>query len=208
MKKLFLKVELNENDPIKGIFDNLLSISDIIVNKIVIINESTFYGYGRKHADCLVYRKKEIGWASDDYPNQYFDIYFTTYSIKMTNYSFLSTKGDDEVPRNWKVMCLDHGLESLIVEESNNDRLCDGISGLNNFCPKYDVKAYGVSNRINCRHLRFQQTGINSSGRNFFVLSGVELFGSLFYLGLVNTFSFKKLIPHLPPLFFSIIVGY
>ena len=60
--------------------------------------------------------------------------------------------------------------------------LCDGKmgSGEDTFCGVYDKKIFSTQIQTICKKIRFQQTGPNSSMKNYFLLSGIELFGKLF----------------------------
>ena len=102
--------------PLDGIFEYMLSKKDIIETKEVIVTESSFYdgqndkGDYSKHAYSLVYRIEETGWASENEPNQYFDIFFPNHFVELTNYTFMATARDGEIPRSWSVFCLDQEM--------------------------------------------------------------------------------------------------
>ena len=205
--KLFLSAHPNRSQPLNGIFEKLFSISNIIENQNVIVTESSIYDVPDDHrlpASSLLYREERTAWASENKENSYFQIFFPFHQIELTNYTFMTTSEDDEIPRNWAVYCMDNNQKTVLAEETNNQILCDGKSGLDVHCKEYDKEIFPVKTIKRCKTLRFQQTGLNSSFRNYFVLSGIELFGSLYYIfNLVSQKHCFKL-PILSPLFFLI----
>ena len=206
--KLFFTASVNEEEPLKGIFDKLLSISDIIINQNIIVKESSFYVHEtnpRVHAEELIYRRQAMGWASENRPNSYFEILFPFHVIELTNYTFLATAQDDEIPRNWSVYCMDRNQKQVLAEEINNNELCDGKTGLEVYCGEYDTKIFPIKRKQLCQRIRFEQTGKNSALRDYFVLSGVELFGNLFYSFRFLTFERYFRLPVIVPLIINII---
>ena len=95
----------------------------------------------------------------------------------------MATHYDDNIPRNWDVFCMNID-NRLIHRVININSLCDGKSGPDVICVIPDKKAYYVDNIFKCSRIRFTNTGFDSSGQCFFVLSGIEIFGaisSIFY---------------------------
>ena len=217
-KKLFLSASPNILQPLNGIFEKLFSMSDIIENQNVIVTESSIFdvpGDHRLPASTLLYREEKTAWASNNVENSYFQITFPFYQIELTNYTFMTTSEDDEIPRNWAVYCMDNNQKSVLAKEKDNQKsvlteekdnrvLCDGKSGEFNYCNEYDKEIFPVQTIKRCKILRFEQTGKNSCDRYYFVLSGIELFGSLYYIS--NSITQKQCfkLPILSPLFFII----
>ena len=174
-------------NPLDGIFEFMLKKEDVIKTKAVIVYQSSSYpsndlGDELKHAENLIYRKNESVWASINQLNEYFEIYFPRHIIELSNYTFMATARDDDIPRSWAVSCVEEEKEITLAEEFENPILCDGITGigLDFQCKKYDKQIFSITNQKMCKRIRFKITGPNSSGYLYFVLSGIELFGKLF----------------------------
>ena len=61
----------------------------------------------------------------------------------------------------------------------NNISLCNGITEKGKICGTYDEKAFYTTKSYKCKKLKFESTGVESTGGYYLVLAGVELFGSL-----------------------------
>ena len=190
LMKLTLLTEEKPDDTNKfnGIFRYLQRKNDIIQSQTVIVNQSSQFpftntGGDEVHsAECLVYDVNRTGWASVSEPNQYFEFYFPKHYIELSSYAFKATANDDDIPRNWLITCINNNEIVKLDEKQNNKELCNGMTGNGKsyFCGFYDIKVFETNNQKLCQRIRFQQTGENSSNQEFFVLSGVELFGKLF----------------------------
>ena len=134
-----------------------------------------------KTAQNLVYHPQETVWASDNQPFQWFELFFPNHFIELKDYTFMATANDDEIPRSWSVFCLDNNQNFTLATEIDQKALCDGKTGFVE-CGIYDQKSFPTTNQKLCQRIRFMQTGLNSCGKNHFVLSGVELFGRFFIL--------------------------
>ena len=117
----------------------------------------------------------------------------------------MATAEDDDIPRSWVVYCMDKNTKQVLGEEVNNTRLCKGKTG-NVICNEYDKQIYGLQMKKKCHKLRFEQTGKNSSFRDYFVLSGVELFGNLYRAFSFFTLNECNMRLFLSPLFFTITI--
>ena len=193
--QLIYQKEADESRPLDGIFEFMLQKSDVIQTNEVCVTESSIYpendiGEVLKSAKNLVYRKNETVWASNGKVNEYFEIYFPYHAVELSNYTFMASANDDDIPRTWSVLCLDNDKEVELAQEIDNQKLCNGIHGvgLSYHCKIYDKQIFGTANQKICRRIRFKLTGKNSSDKFHFVLSGVEVFGKLFHL---ITFSCK-----------------
>ena len=188
--QFFFKKEAKLSAPLDGIFHHMLKKSDIIQTKEVIVTQSSIFngvndvGDHIKDAYNLVYCRNETGRVSSNQSNSYFDIFFPRYLIELTNYTFMATKNDNEIPRSWSVFCLENEEMITLDEEINSSRLCGGKLGNDkeSFCGSYDKQIFQTTHNKLCQKIRFQLTGLNSSNKYFFVLSGIELFGKLFQI--------------------------
>ena len=65
-------------------------------------------------------------------------------------------------------------------------------TGFENVCGTYDKHAFPVSKTMMCNRFRITQTGINGNNGNYFVLSGFELFGEIYYSKASKCSAFNK----------------
>ena len=71
--------------------------------------------------------------------------------------------------------------ETVPDNQQNTNIFCEGKTGFENVCGTYDKHAFPVSKTMMCNRFRITQTGINGNNGNYFVLSGFELFGEIYY---------------------------
>ena len=172
-----LSASVNVKEPSKGLFHLIKSLGyvDPINSGIVQVFQSS-YCCGRKTASCLIYWNDSVGWASNSAIGENFELFFPNLYIELTGYSFRSVDYDDNIPRNWQVTCSDGTMLHDVV---NNKTLCNGVTGLGYTCGFIDEKAFYTTRVIKCKRLKFAISGVESSNSYHFVLSGIELFGSL-----------------------------
>jgi hypothetical protein len=174
-----LTVNVNVKDQGKGLFSVMkhLGFDDPIGSDIVRVTHTSLYN-GRKDASCLIYWNDSVGWSSQSSVGEYFELSFPLLYVELRGYSFRSVDYDPDVPRNWNVECADG---RVIHSVKNNNTLCNGVQG-NTKCGFTDEKAFYTTRRLKCNKIRFVSAGPDSSSDScYLVLSGIELFGSLFY---------------------------
>jgi hypothetical protein len=119
---------------------------------------------------ALVFNEK-FYFHTQEQKNPWLCLDFKAMRVSITWYS-LRTRHEclEDGPVNWKLLgSMDEHTWEILDERS-------GISALNalNASSSYDTKT-----KFECRYVRFEQSGLNSSGRRYLVLSAFEIFGTL-----------------------------
>ena len=181
MNKLHkVKAEYNKIDPMKGLLEKCFKRFDLISKGIVVVTQSsTFSGYN--NASILLYRKEGYTWASNSVPNTWFELYFPYHFLEITGYAFMQEKYDDEITRAWKISCMMNNGETVLHNQPDTSIFCDGKTGMDNICGSYDKQSFPVNTVMLCNRFRITQTGPNGRPSDHFVLSGFELFGTIYY---------------------------
>ena len=110
-------------------------------------------------------------WFSKNEPNSYIQFDFKSIRVCLTHYSLKSDGATGYHLLSWILEVSNDGSTWEAVDERNTQDL-NGI---------YMVKTYECGKRSDSfvRFVRMRQTGNNSSGDNYFILSEIEFFGQL-----------------------------
>lgn len=166
--------------PMSGIFHEMRKQNFPIKNLLTFINSTRFSNQEWLPVDILIDElDHNIGWATENFPNSYFEIRFLNITLDIKGYSLSVPSGDDEMIRNWKLTCFYGTKETQIDFHENDESLCPNREPFS-ICG-YNAQVYFKLNNIyRCDALRLTQTGPNNSQRDFLNLLGFEVFGRLF----------------------------
>jgi hypothetical protein len=109
-------------------------------------------------------------FASKDDRDQWFCYDFTDHRVVLTDYSVRPYTVADHNPQSWVVeSSVDGESWTELDRKFNYDDLRD---------PRV-VRSFPISDRVECRMVRFRQTGPSRANRHFLCLTAFEVFGTL-----------------------------
>lgn len=164
-------IPVNEEDPMNGVIEYLKKANKL--SKIIVSQSSV----NKNMAIGLLNHDTSFQFASLPGFGQYIEIGFSNAKLYITGYGIMAYYNDDNIPRNWNISCIKEKGESIISQETNNQKLCPGKSGTAR-CGESDKKAFHAQNPQICSKIRYS-TGADSNNEFYIVMSGFELFGLL-----------------------------
>ena len=166
-----IKFPVNKIDPMNGIFHFLV---DKKLTSLVSAGEKTT---SRLTAIDLIYRNPENWYASPCSDEGYIEFNISKFKVYIYGYGIMTYYNDDNVPRNWRIVCTDEEKEHELTREESNQELCTGIAPYAN-CGISDKKAFYMQHPMYCNRIRFYG-GEDSSNQYYIQMSGFELFGEI-----------------------------
>ena len=160
---------------LNGVINYIYPIFKDNYNKIVTVQASSTNAAGWK-SDALIIPTRNStqmsdNWASDNEPNSWFIVHFHRHLISITHYSMRTQSNHGcEHPKSWKIEGSLDGENWNLIDEKNE---YTELSGAN------ILRTFRATNRGRYSYFRVNQTGINSSGSNYFDLGKIEFFGTL-----------------------------
>ena len=174
IKKLYFPI--NYTDPMNGVFRFLHKENQINY----VIGSERDKKDRSPHAIDLTKNEKDTWYSSKGQLNEYFEFAILHYDFYIIGYALMAYHDDDNIPRNWNIVCKEGEAEKIISKEENNNQLCPGKKGLEK-CGESDKKAFIAQTPMKCNRIRYQITGPDSNNEYIIILSGFELFGYLSY---------------------------
>ena len=167
------------DDPMDGIFSYMRKRNEL--NYVLAYEHYKYENPQNSDAIDLIKNDTKVWYSSLGNLNEYFEFAILNYELYITGYGLMGYYNDDNIPRNWKIICSEGSEEKIISHEVDNNKLCNGINGLYNKCGTSDKKAFEAQNPMKCNRIKYQISGFDSSHGYFIVLSGFELFGYITY---------------------------
>lgn len=144
---------------------------------IVNVTSSSFFDNSQVAKNAVDLDDMTHYFSSDEEDNAWLKYDFIERKVKPTHYS-IRTRHDygkgRQHPKNWVIEGSDDEIEWKILDSRKNEKRLDDKNAICTF----EIK--NNDNEINgYRYLRMRQTGANTAGKNFLILSALEFFGTL-----------------------------
>ena len=144
----------------------------LIRNTAVLVTATSSYNYNRYHPNSLIQNSLDNYWCSaqDSTLNQYVDITFLNYSVKVTSYMISSgNEADGYYLKSWIFNCTDDGKDWTTIDSHKNEP---------EFTQRKQMRIFDTKIVKKCRVFRFIMNGVESMNRYFMYIGPVEFYGT------------------------------
>ena len=170
-EKLTKEFNYNSSDQFNGIISHLKRECGGNVHVKGVVNIKASSNYSNQCHQLVDYGTIEDWWTKDE-PNSWVSFDFKEKKVSLSSYTLKSrTDWDEKQPVQWEIEG-SNDESSWVSLDSRNTQEQRGFGAVKNYsCNKGNHGFY--------RFIRMRQTGLNSSGAHYLVLSQIELFGKL-----------------------------